>query len=124
MENNKFKKVVITNCTCYYFDDIIKLEDFDLDNISIAEKPHESILIYNISYKTLFDSKPLRIRCDKIYGFIRIYDGTRHLTLFASEKYEAIYCTVRYLISLKSEIKYIFLTILQKSKLIIIILCL
>ena len=37
MENDEFKKVCIKNSTCYYFDDIIKLEDFDLDNISIDE---------------------------------------------------------------------------------------
>ena len=30
----------------YYFDDIIKLEDFDHDNILINEKSHENILIY------------------------------------------------------------------------------
>ena len=29
MENNKFLKVLIKNCTCYYFDDIIKFENFD-----------------------------------------------------------------------------------------------
>ena len=33
MENNEFKKVHIKNRTCYYFDDIIKLENSDLDNI-------------------------------------------------------------------------------------------
>ena len=33
MESNDLKKVNIKNRTCYYFDDIIKLEDFDLDNI-------------------------------------------------------------------------------------------
>ena len=33
MENNEFRKVCIKKSTCYYFDDIIKLEDFDLDNI-------------------------------------------------------------------------------------------
>ena len=33
MENNEFKKVFIKNCTCYYFDDISKLEDFDFDNL-------------------------------------------------------------------------------------------
>ena len=44
----------------------------------------------------------------KIHGFIRIYDGTRYLTLFGSEKYEAIYNRIRYLIRLKSGIKYIF----------------
>ena len=31
MENNEFYKVLIKNYTCYYFDEIIKLEDFDLD---------------------------------------------------------------------------------------------
>ena len=43
-------------------------------------------MIYDISYKTLIDPKPLRIRFDKIDGFVRIYDGTRYLTLFGSEK--------------------------------------
>ena len=71
MENNELKKVRIKNCTCYYFDDIIKLEDFDLDNILIDEKSHENILIYGISYKTLIGSKPLRIRFNKIDGIIR-----------------------------------------------------
>ena len=40
MENNEFKKVSINNLTCYYVDDIIKLEDFDFNNISVDEKPH------------------------------------------------------------------------------------
>ena len=56
MENNEFRKVRTKNRTCYYFDDIIKLEDFDLDNILIDEKSYEDILIYGISYKTLINS--------------------------------------------------------------------
>ena len=40
MENNEFKKVRIKYRTCYYLHDIIKLEDFDLDNIFIDEKLH------------------------------------------------------------------------------------
>ena len=59
MENNEFKDVHIKNGMCYYFDDIIKLEDFDLDNILVEEKSHKNILIYCISYKTLIDSKLL-----------------------------------------------------------------
>ena len=43
-----------------------KLKDFDLVDILIDEKLHENILIYDISYKTLIVSKPLRIRFDKI----------------------------------------------------------
>ena len=58
MENNEFRQVFVKNCTCYYFNDIIKLEDFDIDNILIDEKSHKNILIYGISYKTLIGSKP------------------------------------------------------------------
>ena len=68
-------------------------------------------LIYDISNKTLIDSKPLRFRFDKIDGFIRIYVGTKYFTLFGFEKYDAIYNRIRYLTSLKNGITYIFLTI-------------
>ena len=82
MGNNEYKKVRIKNLTCCYFNDIIKLEDFDLGNMLIDRKSHENILIYDILYKTLIESKPLSIRFDKIDGFIRPYDGTWYLTLF------------------------------------------
>ena len=67
-KNYEFKKVCIKNRTCYYFDDVIKLEDFDLDNALIDEKSHENIFVYDVSYKTLIDPKPLRTRFDKIDG--------------------------------------------------------
>ena len=41
--------------------------------------------------KTLIDSKPLWIRFDEIDGIIRIYDGTRYLTLFRTKIYHTIY---------------------------------
>ena len=105
--NDKFLKIGIKNCTCYYFDDIIKIEDSDLNNILIDEKSYGNILVYNTSYKSLIDSKPLRNRFDKIDGFIRVYDGTRHLVLSGSEKYDSIYNRIRYLISIKGSITYI-----------------
>ena len=37
----------------------------------------------------------------KIYGFVRVYYGTRHLVLLRSEKYDSIYDRIRYLISFK-----------------------
>ena len=43
MENNEIWKVWIKYRTCYYFDKMIKLEDFDFDNILIDEKLHENI---------------------------------------------------------------------------------
>ena len=66
MENNEFKKVCIKTCTCYYFDDKIKLEDFYLGNILIEEKSRENNSIFHIPYKTLIDSKALRTRFDLI----------------------------------------------------------
>ena len=116
MENNELKKVRIKNCTCYYFDDIIKLEDFDLDNILTDEKSLKNILMYGISYKTLIGSKSLRVIFDKIDGFIRNYDGTRYLTLLRSEKYDGIHNRIIYVISLKSSITYIFSHYFAKIK--------
>ena len=77
---------------CYYFDDIIKLEDFDLDNI----------FVYNISYKTLIHTKHLRISFYKIHGFIKAHDGIRYLVLFGGEKYDFIYNRIRHLVGVKS----------------------
>ena len=46
-------------------------------------KRDENILVYNISYKTSAGPKSLRIRFDKIDGFIRDLDGEiKHLVLF------------------------------------------
>ena len=47
---------------CFYFDDIIRTKDFDLDNILIDEKAYKIILVYNVSYKIVIGAKPLRIR--------------------------------------------------------------
>ena len=106
--NNKFKETDTKNRTFYYFNDIIKIEDFDLDNISIDEKLYENILVYNILYKNLITSKPLHIRFHKIDGFVRVYNGIRYLVVFGSEKYDSIFSNrIRYLISVKSGIIYL-----------------
>ena len=48
MENNDLKNDRIKNFSCYYFVDIIKLQDLDLDSILIVEKSHKFSLIYDI----------------------------------------------------------------------------
>ena len=55
MENDEFEKVQVRHRACYYFDDIIKSENVDMDNILIDKKLHENI---SISYKTLIGVKP------------------------------------------------------------------
>ena len=69
--NDELKEI---NFKSYYFDDIIKIEDFDLDNTLIDEKSYENISVYKILYKSLTESKPLRIRFDEIDGFIRVLE--------------------------------------------------
>ena len=95
---NNLIKINIRNYTCYYFDDIIKIQDFDFDSILFDEKSYENILVYDISHK--FDwLKTMFTRLEKVDGFIRVYDGTRYLVLFGPEKYDAIYNRSTYLIS-------------------------
>ena len=38
---DKPKEIDTKDCTCYYFDDMIKIEDFDRDNILIGEILYE-----------------------------------------------------------------------------------
>ena len=62
----------------------------------------EMFLIYDSSNKILIGSKLLRIRFDKIDGFIRIYDFFRiYLVLLGPVEYDAIYNTIRLLLSIK-----------------------
>ena len=49
----------------------------------------------------------MHIRFDKINEYIRIYNGTRYLVLFGSEKYDFIYNRIKYLIGVKSCITYV-----------------
>ena len=96
-----------------FFYDIIKLEDFDLDNILIDQN-HIKIFWY-ITFH-LFSPKPLRIRFDQIDGFIRIYDATRYLISLGPEKFDVSYNRLSYLISLKSGITCIFSHYYRKIK--------
>ena len=89
MENKESKKVCIKNCLCYYFEDIIKLKDFNLDNILIEEKSHKTILICDISYKTLIGSKPLLNKLE-LQGFMMELDiehclALKNMMLFMTE---------------------------------------
>ena len=36
--NDELKEIDIKNCTCYYFDDVMKIVDFNLNNFLIYEK--------------------------------------------------------------------------------------
>ena len=77
----------IKNLTCYYFDDLIRFWNRDIKyrDILLGNKSYETsenVLMYDISYRTLTGAKPLRIRLNKIDGFIKIHNKIRYLVLF------------------------------------------
>ena len=41
--NDKLKDIDTKNYECYYVDDILKIENFDLDNILIDKKWYENV---------------------------------------------------------------------------------
>ena len=98
---------IIKNHICYCFGNIIKFEDFELDNTLAGKKSHENVLVYNISYKTLIGAKPISIRFDKVNRFIRIFDGNRLLASFEAEKYDLNYNWIGCFIGLKRSITYV-----------------
>ena len=67
--NDELKEIYVKNCTCYYFDHTMKIEDFGFYNILIEEKFYRNFLVYNISNKTLIGLKPLLVKFDKVDGF-------------------------------------------------------
>ena len=88
---DELKEIDIKNCTCYYFDDVIKDVDIYFSDILLDKKLYKNISVYGISYKTSTGPKPLRIRFDKIDGFIRVRgDGFRHLVLFDYKSFDRI----------------------------------
>ena len=85
MKNNELK-----NHMFYFFDDIIKIEDFAFKNILLDEKWNENNLIYNVFYKTLITlicAKPLLIMFENVDRFIKHYNRAEYLMLFGSGKY-------------------------------------
>ena len=74
------------------------------------------VLGYSISYKTLMGAKALRIRFNKIDGFIRVSDETRYSVLFGGEKYDFIYSRITYLIRVKSGVIYVIFKYYTKIK--------
>ena len=125
---DELKEIDIKNRTCYYFDDVMRAWDIDVEidfsDISLEEKLYkennENILIHEISYKSSTDAKPLLIRYDKIDGFIKIHNKIRYLVLF--DWFDKVYDRIKHLISENVVLQIVLIIILQKPELIHIIL--
>ena len=56
----------------------------------------------------MIGAKPFHISLNKVHGFIGVYNGTRYLVLLDLERYAAIFNTHKYLVGVRSGIKYVF----------------
>ena len=102
---NELKEIDIKNHVCYYLDDVINGTKINFGNNVLDKKLYENYSVYNISYKTSTGRKPLRIRFDKIDGFLVFLDGKiKHLLLFDYGLFDKICDKIKYLLSKKSGI--------------------
>ena len=91
------------------------INDTKFSNILLDKELYENIPAYNISYKTPTDPKPLRIRFDKINGFITSFDGKiKHLILFDCELFNKICDKIKYLIIKKVVLQIVLSIILER----------
>ena len=87
--SNKIKNISIKNHTYYFFNDIINVRNFDLNNIKIDKNSYKNILIYYIGYVTIKDSKyveinsvnPLYLIINKGNGYFEEINGNKYSTL-------------------------------------------
>ena len=125
VSKDELKEIDIKNGACYYFDDIIRFWDRDIDfsDILLYEKlykeKYKKTLTYDISYEISMGAKSSGIRFNEIDRFIKIHDKIRYLLLFDYSCCDKICDKIKYVISEKSGI-----IILQESELIHMILCL
>ena len=102
---DELKKIDIKNRVFHQFDDIINGIKINFSNILLDKRLYEIISVYNILYKIPTGPKSLRIRFDKIDGFIISLDGEiKHLILFDYRLFNQIFNKVKYLITRKSGI--------------------
>ena len=117
---DELKEIDIKIRMYYYFDDIMRAWDIDINtNFSgillgkkLYKEKKENILIYDISYKISTGAKSLRIRYDKVDGFIKIHNKIRYLVLFDVWR-DKICDRVKYLISKKVVLQIVLIIILQ-----------
>ena len=115
--SNKVKDIDMKNRTWYFFNDIIKIKNFDSNNIKIDEKSYKNILIYYTGYVTIRDSKYVKIYLNtsdlifrKVNGYFEEINRKKYLTLVPTneskeiiKKYEELWNKIRDLIRSKTK---------------------
>ena len=87
---NKVKDIDIKNSTYYFFDDIINMKNFDLNNIKIDEKSYKDILIYYIrylKYVKINSVYPLYLIFNKVNGPFQEINENKYLMLVSTKSF-------------------------------------
>ena len=85
--SNKVKDINIINSTYYFFNDIINIENFDPNDITIDKKSYKIIIIYYIGYVTikeyikLYSVNPLYLISRYVNEHFEEINGNRYLKL-------------------------------------------
>ena len=64
------KEMNIKNRTCYFFDDMINIEDFDPNLLKIDKKSYKNTDIYCIGYITVKDSDYVKINSEQCKSLV------------------------------------------------------
>ena len=85
------KEIDIKNCTFYYFDDLININDFDPKNVEADKTSYKDILFHYFGYKVSNGVKPVYSVFDKINGHIGDNKVRKYLRLIPANKILKIY---------------------------------
>ena len=105
------KDINIKIGSSYFFNDIINIKDFDLDNTQIDEKPYKNILICYIGYVTIkkglksYSVNSLYLIFGDVNGYFEEFNENKYLMLVPTnennekiKKYEELWIKIRDLI--------------------------
>ena len=85
--SDKVKDINIEKRTCYFFNDIINIENFDPNNIKIDKKSNKHILIYCIGYAIIkeyikiYSVNPLYLIFRYVDRYFEEINGNKYLML-------------------------------------------
>ena len=92
--SSKVKDIDIKSRTYYYFNDIIKIKNFDPNNIKIDKKSYKNILIYYIGYMTtknstyvkIYSVNPLYLIFSNVNEYFEKINKRKNLTLVPGDE--------------------------------------
>ena len=91
----KVKQTETKNRTCYFYNDIINIEEFDSNLLKIDKKSYKDIDIYYIGYITIkkigdceniYSVNPLYLIIGKVDGHIEENNGNKHLVFDSTDE--------------------------------------